>query len=93
MLVLLYRQVVALVDYLQWYLVDIPSLHKMVEWMMSYVSRDYVDEGIDESDGKQISYLVKLCNDSPESPLVSMYFSTVYIYTFKIYCWYSCCPL
>ncbi|XP_065898872.1 protein unc-13 homolog D-like isoform X2 [Dysidea avara] len=63
-------QVVALVDYLQWYLVDIPSLHKMVEWMMSYVSRDYVDEGIDESDGKQISYLVKLCNDSPESPLL-----------------------
>jgi len=75
------RQVVALVDYLQWYLVDIPSLHKMVEWMMSCVSKDYVDKGIDEPDSKgnddtdseQMSCLVKLYKDSPESPLVSMY--------------------
>jgi len=72
---------VALIEYLQWYLVDIKSLHKMVEWMLSYVSKDYVDKGIDESyskgndetDSEQISYLVKLYKDSPESPLVSVY--------------------
>jgi len=45
------------------------------------VSKDYVDKGIDEPDSKgnddtdsgQMSYLVKLYKDSPESPLVSMY--------------------
>ena len=40
--------------------------------MLSYVSKDYVDKGIDEADGEQIGYLAKLCRDCPESPLVSV---------------------
>jgi len=65
------RQFAGLVDYLQWYLADVPSLYKMIKWMLSCVPKDYTDKGFDEPDCEQISCLTKLARESPDSPLVS----------------------
>jgi len=72
------RQFAGLVDYLQWYLADVPSLYKMIEWMLSCAPKDYTDKGFDEPDCEQISYLTKLARESPDSPLVSYIISVTW---------------
>ncbi|XP_065898869.1 protein unc-13 homolog D-like isoform X2 [Dysidea avara] len=63
-------QLSGLIDYLQWYLADVPSLYKMIEWILSCVPKDYTDKSFDEPDGEQISCLTKLARESPDSPLL-----------------------
>ena len=65
----IFRQVIGLVDYLQWYLVDICSLFNMVSRLFSSETKNMLEATGQQSD--ECNSLCKLATECPDTPWVS----------------------